>query len=613
MRASLSGARHPEDVLVEDDGVRPLRCLTIVLIRPSKYDDDGYVVRFRKGFLPSNTLSCLLGLTEDVRRKGILGSVRLETQLLDDTVQPIPVRAIARRAKRRGNRTLVCLAGVQTNQFSRASDLALKFRREDVDVLIGGFHVSGSLSVLPTVPREIRELTDVGVCIVAGEVEGRWAGILQDAAQGRLQPSYDFLGDPPALAHEPLPAIHEPYLRRFLTSNFGTIDAGRGCPFSCSFCTIIHVQGRKMRCRDPRALLRSVRDNYRDHGISFYFFTDDNFARNPAWERILDGLISLREVEGLPLEFVMQADVLSYRIPNFIRKARRAGCTQVFLGLESLNPENIVSAGKNQNDVGDVANLVAAYHAEGIMTHAAYIIGLPFDTPASVRADVERLKQTGVKQASFFMLMPLPGSDDHLEKVRSGARLDTDFNRYDGAHPTAPHPQMRGEEWVNVYREAWNSFYGFDNMREVLRHTSADRYWNVFKNFLWAKICMKVEGVHPMMGGLWRRWERSSRRPIFPIEGRRAYAVRRGREAVRKAREWLRLLVEMRELWLQTGEGLEGPRGAREPAPPSASGVTALGCRGPHREGLARRAFAPVREAKISVQFLVALFAPGIR
>ncbi|MCK5573402.1 MAG: radical SAM protein, partial [Bacteroidetes bacterium] len=384
------------------------RRLTLLLIKPSKYDDEGFVIRYRKGFLPSNTLACLHALSDEIQRRGTLGSdVQVDVQLLDDTVHHIDIKHIARRARDRGNKTLICLAGVQTNQFPRAADLALQFRSEGLDVLLGGFHVSGSMRMLSSTPPEIQSLLNAGVTIVLGEVEDSLETIFRDGLNGTLQPIYNCLDDPPDLRNRPLPKIDKRYLRHFVTSNYGTIDCGRGCPFHCSFCTIINVQGRRMRCRDAETLKEGLRANYLNNSVSFYFFTDDNFARNRNWEEIFDAMISLREEEHIPLEFMTQVDVLSYRIPNFIRKARRAGCSQVFIGVESLNPDNLSAAEKTQNKVEDLQNLVTAYHAEGVMTHASYIIGFPFDTRSSVRRDMKRL--TGdlrFKQASFFMLTP---------------------------------------------------------------------------------------------------------------------------------------------------------------------------------------------------------------
>ena len=104
-----------------------------------------------------------------------------------------------------------------------------------------------------------------------------------------------------------------------------------------------------MRCRSVERALALVRDNYRRHRISYYFFTDDNFCRHRHWEQILDGLIRLKTEEGIRIAFMLQVDTQSYKLPRFIEKAKAAGCSQVFVGIESLNPQNLEAAGKRQN------------------------------------------------------------------------------------------------------------------------------------------------------------------------------------------------------------------------------------------------------------------------
>src|ERR1041385_4325002 len=111
----------------------------IVLIKPSKYDDDGYVIRFWKGVLPSNTLNVLHGLTEDVKARRVFGALPIEVTTFDETAEKVPTAKIIRWSKAQGVRLLVCLVGVQTNQFPRALDMAKKFRAEGITVIMGGF------------------------------------------------------------------------------------------------------------------------------------------------------------------------------------------------------------------------------------------------------------------------------------------------------------------------------------------------------------------------------------------------------------------------------------------------------------------------------------------
>jgi radical SAM superfamily enzyme YgiQ (UPF0313 family) len=530
------------------------RRLRVVLIKPSKYDDDGYVIRHFRGVLPSNTLACLYSLTMDLKQRQVLGSdVEIEVKVYDDTVRRIPVDRIIRSNRAPHRKTVVGLVGVQSNQFPRAADLARRFRRGGVQVLIGGFHVSGTLAMFPEIQPEIRELMDLGVSVVKGEVEESWGGILRDALEDRLQPLYDFIDAKPDLSTKPVPMIMRRYLKRFVASNFGTIDCGRGCPFNCSFCTIINVQGRKMRYRSVETLTGAIRENYRQHGVNYYFFTDDNFSRNACWREIFEGLVQLRAEEGIPIRFMIQVDTLSYKIPDFVGLAARAGCTQVFVGMESINPKNLKHVGKTQNRVQDYQEMIEAWHRAKIATHIAYIIGFPFDTPDSVRSDVERLKrELKVEQASFFMLTPIPGSRDHAQMVQSGEYLDPDLNNYDAYHETMRHPHFAPGEWYAAYRDAWQSFYSFDYMREVLERANPENYWNIFQNFVWYKNSALIEQGHPMVHGFFRLKDRTDRREGYPVESLVRHYTHRFREWRSLIRQWFLLLLEMEELWLQT-------------------------------------------------------------
>jgi radical SAM superfamily enzyme YgiQ (UPF0313 family) len=532
------------------------------LIKPSNYDDEGYVVTHFRGVLPSNTLNCLAALTQDVLSRRLLDEdVAVTLHLLDETVQTIPVEKICRKARKSQGRTVVCLVGVQTNQFPRACDLARAFRKADITVLIGGFHVSGYLSMLPEIPPDIQSLMDEGVTIVKGEVEETWAQLLQDAVAGRLKPLYDFVNDKPDLFTKPIPLLDRRLMKRFIASNFGTIDCGRGCPFNCSFCTIINVQGRKMRVRSAAFIAEAIRQNWRQNRVNFYFFTDDNFARNAQWEEIFDTLIQLREQENINVIFMMQVDVLSYKIKNFVSKARRAGCTQVFIGMESINPESLKDAGKTQNKAEDYVNLIQAWHEAEVSTHVGYILGFAHDTEESIRRDLQRLMQEiQVEQASFFILVPLPGSHDHWAMKQRGDYMDPDYNRYDSIHETMHyHHFPEPGSLTTIYHEAWKTFYSFENMKRVLSRAAPRNYWNIMRNFIWYKSAAILEKRHPMMAGFFRRKSRRAMRHGVPVPTVWAFAKMRLGEIALYLQGAIQLLWEMQELWLSTR-----PRSAAE-------------------------------------------------
>jgi radical SAM superfamily enzyme YgiQ (UPF0313 family) len=540
------------------------RHLRVVLIKPSKYDDEGYVIRHARGVLPSNTLACLYGLTEDVKKREALGvGVKIKVEIFDDTVQKIPVDRIIRSNRSPVRKTVVGLVGVQSNQFPRAADLARRFREGGLSVMIGGFHVSGTMALFPEGSPEIQELIDIGVTVVKGEVEDAWAGILLDALHDRLKPVYDFLAEKPSLARQPIPKPLGRYLKRFIAATLGTIDCSRGCPYSCSFCTIINVQGREMRVRSVESLEAAIRENYHLHDIDYYFLTDDNFARNSNWREIFDMFVRLRS-EDIKIDFMIQVDTQSYKIPDFVVLAARAGCTQVFIGMESVNPKNLKATGKGQNRVQDYKNMITAWHGAKVATHIAYIIGFPYDTPESVPQDIERLKQElKVEQASFFMLTPIPGSLDHKNMADTAEWMDPDLNKYDSFHETMHHPNFKPGEWYATYRKAWESFYSFEYMKEVLTNANPENYWNIFRNFIWYRNSAMIEQGHPMIHGFFRLKNRKERRPGFPIESRWRHFLRRFHEVKKLVPAWLSLVLEMEELWLQTRKRSEAEKKLR--------------------------------------------------
>jgi hypothetical protein len=346
-------------------------------------------------------LNALNGLFRDAAQK--MG-ITIEMHLIDETVQLVVPEKVMRKWAIPGVPTLVGLVGVQTNQFPRAVDLARRFKKLGAMVIIGGFHVSGSLALLGLTP-ELQQLREEGISLFAGEIEGRTEELLTDALQGKLKSIY-WLGELPDLSKEwAAPLVDHTVARRFMLPYAGTMDTSRGCVFKCSFCTIIHVQGNSMRYRSPELIEKHVRQHY--PRIKHYFFTDDNMSRNPRWREIFERLIQMREQEDIRITFMMQVDVPSYRIPDFVDLAARAGCSQVFIGLESLNPENLKAASKGQNKLNFFEEMIQAWHRYGIAVHTSYIIGFPFDTVESVRRDITTLMEVvQPDQASFFMLTP---------------------------------------------------------------------------------------------------------------------------------------------------------------------------------------------------------------
>lgn len=509
---------------------RPLKKVEVILIKPSSYHSDGAVLRGIRLGIPCNSLSVLERLTQVALKKILPQDVAVKLHVFDDGVysHSKKLEALCRKFPEKGTKLIVGLVGVQTMQFPRACDMASQWQKRGATVVIGGFHVSGVISTmldgvddnkrkLPCpgiMPPEIQAILDKGVVVFHGEAEEKWEEALLDILQGQQKQIYR--GGQPDFWEAPLPLYHLMDGNRGYIGSLDTFDTSRGCPFTCTFCSIINVSGREMRQRNPQKIIEEVELVCKQKGHDAFFITDDNFGRNPCWEQILDGFIALR-LKGYNISFMIEADLACGAIPNFLSKLAAAGCYQIFMGVESMNPENLREAHKYQNQVSKYESLWGKCHELGICVHAGYIIGFNHDTPESVRQDIAKLKELGADIVSFFILSPVPGSEDHIRHITNATPMDPDFNNYDSFQPVMDHPVMTRQEWQQTYDNAWREFYTVAHMQERLqgcRHkTQREALQRVYMLYCWAVF---AENIHPMNTPLIRVRTYGDMRPGFP-------------------------------------------------------------------------------------------------
>jgi radical SAM superfamily enzyme YgiQ (UPF0313 family) len=569
--AMRKGSLNPETV----------RIIRVYFIKPSKYDDDGYVSVFRYGVQPNNTLNVLSALNDEFNRHfSGKRNVHLETiiwdEICDGVISPQTIRAIKEKAHEDGVELLIGLAGVQSNQYPRGRDLALQFVAEGMTTMMGGFHVSGY-------PDSCKFLNSVGVTTIVGEAENTWGFIIEDLLKGELKPQYSVTEGiraktgqediiVPIITEAQLPTLDDRYLTRFFNTTMTPLDTSRGCPFTCSYCSVKNVMGRTMRSREPNAVVEWVRDAMQYHGIESLFLVDDDFFRSPRWEEILTGLIELKK-EYPKLSFMMQVDVDAScyanvaegetetakhrRSKRFTELAAAAGCYQAFVGIESLNPDNLNFATKYQNTddrqhkmkieeararvIGKYQRVVDNWHKVGVSVHAGYMLGFPFDGPDCGRVAAQTLRKIGFDIVSYFIMTPLPGTEDQARYAKEGDIIDWDFNQLDSQHVTLKHPRLDTRQWMQAYKEAFTGFYSIGAaIREVLtvcggRHLNAESRRSTLRQFCYYFFSYR-QGRHPMVGGIWQIRRRDARRMVitdeealrFYLAGRRFGAILRG-------------------------------------------------------------------------------------
>ncbi|MCM6775609.1 radical SAM protein [Nocardia sp. CDC159] len=245
--------------------------------------------------------------------------------------------------------------------------------------------------------------------VVRGEVEGVWPRILDDAEQGRLRPAYQ--GGPVDLASLPL------YGREHLPPHdyVFPVEATRGCPFSCNFCIETRYHHEVFRTRPIERVIDQIARRTSD----FVQFADINIVGNPRYAQQL-----FRELEPLGVLWGSQATITLAGRPALVEAAGRAGAMLVFLGLESVRPDNLIASDKAWSRPTDYATLIARLHDAGIGVIGSFVFGFPGDTPDVFERTLEFVVDNEIEICHFNPLGSGPGVPLHEEHRREGRVID---------------------------------------------------------------------------------------------------------------------------------------------------------------------------------------------
>ena len=350
---------------------------------------------------------------------------------------------------------------VMTHQATRAYQIADRFRKKGVPVILGGIH--------PTVlPEEGLEHADA---VVIGEAEPVWAHVLNDLRKGQLAPLYQ----------APIPAddlLTVPWSRRdilagrpYLTTQ--TVQASRGCPYDCPFCTVTPYFGRSFRYRDPGDVLAELRTFDRKLTV----FLDDNILGDPARAKpILEGMA------GLGLRWGGQANLRFAEDPELVRLVARSGCIGIFVGIESVTGShaNHPKTGSGSSPV----DLVKRVRDAGIVLEASLIFGFDDHDESIFETTGRFLEECAPSLPTFHILTPYPGTALFRQFQQEGRLLHTDWSRYDHAQVVFRPKQMTPERLYRGWVEARKEAYRWPAILRRVRQNPAGRFTTLWYNIL---------------------------------------------------------------------------------------------------------------------------------
>lgn len=452
-----------------------MKQLRVVLVKPSKYGIDGSVERFKKGFMPNATLFHIASLTPQR-----IGDAAVRVHTIDEYVwQDLDYLRLLRLDPEAV--TLVALVGVQSHQFHRALDLAAYARHHGVrHCVIGGPHA---------MTCDTGSLQGRGVSFALAEAELVWRRILEDALDGELRPVYGaeqrWAQELPGVVINPPSAAD---LARYWVPMLGLYPV-RGCPYRCSFCSVIKISGRQVRSPALESTLESLR-LAKAGGVERIMFVSDNFNKFPQVRELLQAMIDSR----LGLRFFCQCDAQIARQPDLVELLGRAGCFEMFVGVESFNRKTLRAAAKNHNHPERYADIIGLCAQAGIRAHFSNIIGFPEDDEAEIRNHLETLKTLRPKVASFYVLTPIPGTEQYDAFSRAGLITEANLDRFDATHPTWTHPVFSKERLAELLYQCYTRYYAF--LLRYHRGSEEDQRIAVFNRY------MALQRMHPMSGGI---------------------------------------------------------------------------------------------------------------
>jgi hypothetical protein len=465
-----------------------MKKLRVVLIKPSKYGISGHVERFRLGLMPNATLPHLASLTP-----ASFEGVDIETLVIDEYVHSTLDYLDLLDA--RDLPTLVALVGVQSHQFHRALDVAAyALNRGPAMCVIGGPHV---------MTCDTSMLHHRGVSFALAEAEVVWPSILSDAIAGQLRPMY---GEHQRWQQRLEPPVLRPPSRRELrrsASKMLGISPARGCPFNCNFCSVIKIAGRQIRSQPIETTMRSLHAAKKG-GVQLVMFTSDNFNKYPEAPELLRAMIE----EKIDLPFFVQCDAQIALQEDLLELLARAGCFQIFVGVESFSREALVGVRKLHNQPEHYAEIVRLCRKHRVSTHFSTILGFPSDTRQSVLEQLEAMKRLSPNQASFNVLTPVPGTEQYDDFLARGWITEKNLDRFDGSLLTWSHPTFGREELTDLLYHCFRDFYSVRHIvTSAFTHYGGRQSLSVLAGYLvFALFCRHAASrrEHPLAGGIWR-------------------------------------------------------------------------------------------------------------
>jgi len=399
---------------------------------------------------------------------------------------------------------------VYITSATRSYQLADHYRRRGAYVALGGLHVT-------SLPEEAARHAD---SIFLGPGEDTWPAFLADYRAGRPAPLYRST----VRTLEGLPRIRRDLIKRRLYLVPNSIVVSRGCPHSCDFCyKEAFFQGGKGYY--TQAVDDALAEIERLPGRHLYFLDDHLFGNVRFASALFEGMRGMNRV------WQAAGTVPSVLRPGLLERAAAAGLRSLFVGFETLSPENLREQGKLQNLHRDYAAAIRRLHDHGVMVNGSFVFGMDGDDPSVFDRTVDWAIGEGIETATFHILTPYPGTALHERMRREGRILHESWDLYDTRHVVHRPLRLTPAELEAGYWHAYDRFYRWSSIlrgaatkptvADALRHAAYAGGWKKLEP-LWdliiraRRVSAMLPALETVLTGVGRGLNEPRARPASP-------------------------------------------------------------------------------------------------
>ncbi len=366
---------------------------------------------------------------------------------------------------------------VETYTARRSYQIASEYRRRGIPVVMGGFH--------PTLVTD--ECLEYAEAVVAGEAEELWPRVVEDFRSGNLQRLYRTQKRPDITHTVPDRRIFagKDYLP------FALVEAGRGCPLKCEFCSIQTCFSATQTHRGIPEIVEEVRQL--SAKTKLFFFVDDNIIAHVEFAREL-----FRALIPLGIKWVAQASVNMTADEELLSLMRRSGCIGVLIGFESLDPQNLARMNKGFNTrFGEADEAIARLHKHGMVLYATFVFGYDHDTPDSFRRTIDFCIRNRIFMVAFNHCTPFPGTPLYARLQQEGRLLydkwwlDPRYKYGQVPYRTPVPPEQVQAECVKARKK----FYGPLSVLYRMRNRANVPDLFMLRNYLFINALLRIEAT----------------------------------------------------------------------------------------------------------------------